>query len=621
MIRVLVILVVIAALAVGAQWLLAHPGQLAFTWLGYHVQMSIFVAIAALAAAAVVLSLAWGLIRFLFRLPKAMSLAARVRKRERGYEALSRGLIAIGAGDARAARKEASEAGRLIRHEPMTLLLRAQAAQLSGDRATARALFEEMARRPETKLLGLRGLYVESRRAGEDEVAYKFAEQAQQISPVAWAGHALIEKSAAENDWEGALAALERSGAAGQIDKGDLAKGRAALKLAMARERAEANPDTARALAQEAFAEDPGLAPAAALAGRLHGRRGDYKKAAKVIEQAWERAPHPDLAEAYVDVRAGDSSLDRLKRARKLAALRPQEPEGRLAVAATAIAAREFGEARAALTPLVEGDARPTARVCAAMAHLEEAEGHDAKAREWWGRAARAPRDKVWIADGVVSERWEPVSPKSGELGAFVWATPDEGLAPPLDLPASIFEPLPPPEPPRALEVAGATPHAAPVAPRVAAPSPPREGAAQVTTAADRTAADKAVPDKGVANVGVATMGVAEKGAATMGAAPAKAADASLDTPAVTSGAEVPPVARSGAKGEGAAPAARPVAAAPAPDQPVETASGRPPGPSPAAPAPGLVDPVRAAEPRHPLRPEPVVFPLPKAPDDPGVRV
>jgi len=62
--------------------------------------------------------------------------------------------------------------------------------------------------------------------------------------------------------------------------------------------------------------------------------------------------------------------------------------------------------------------------------------------REWLGRAARAPRDKVWVADGLVSDRWAPVSP-SGALDAFVWRTPDERIAAPA-------EPLPP-EPEKAL--------------------------------------------------------------------------------------------------------------------------------------------------------------------------
>ena len=158
MFRLLVLLVLIVALAWSGQWLVAHPGSLAFNWLGYRIETSVVVGVIALVAIALVLALVWSLIRFVFTLPKAMSVAAHVRRRNRGYEALSRGLIAVGSGDARAARREAAEAGRLIRHDPMTLLLRAQAAQLSGDSATARALFQEMAGRADTKLLGLRGL-------------------------------------------------------------------------------------------------------------------------------------------------------------------------------------------------------------------------------------------------------------------------------------------------------------------------------------------------------------------------------------------------------------------------------------------------------------------------------
>ena len=62
------------------------------------------------------------------------------------------------------------------------------------------------------------------------------------------------------------------------------------------------------------------------------------------------------------------------------------------------------------------------------MADIEEAEGHHGAVREWLSRAARAPRDKAWVADGMTSDRWAPVSPR-GTLDAFVWRTPDERLA------------------------------------------------------------------------------------------------------------------------------------------------------------------------------------------------
>jgi HemY protein len=39
-------------------------------------------------------------------------------------------------------------------------------------------------------------------------------------------------------------------------------------------------------------------------------------------------------------------------------------------------------------------------------------------------RAVHARRDPAWTADGLISERWMPVSPVSGRLDAFQWRDP-----------------------------------------------------------------------------------------------------------------------------------------------------------------------------------------------------
>jgi HemY protein len=39
-------------------------------------------------------------------------------------------------------------------------------------------------------------------------------------------------------------------------------------------------------------------------------------------------------------------------------------------------------------------------------------------------RAVRARRDPAWTADGLVSNRWMPVSPVTGRLDAFAWMEP-----------------------------------------------------------------------------------------------------------------------------------------------------------------------------------------------------
>ena len=77
-------------------------------------------------------------------------------------------MIALGAGDRAAAMRAAIQARKSLPNEPLTHLLRAQAAQLAGDRTTARRIFEAMLASPDTEQLGLRGLFLEAQR--EDEI-------------------------------------------------------------------------------------------------------------------------------------------------------------------------------------------------------------------------------------------------------------------------------------------------------------------------------------------------------------------------------------------------------------------------------------------------------------------
>jgi len=211
---------------------------------------------------------------------------------------------------------------------------------------------------------------------------------------------------------------------------------------------------------------------------------GDYRRATKILENAYAQTPHPDLAAAYLRVRHGDSTGDRLARARTLARVGPNDPESMLTIGRAALEAHDRDAARATVAPLIASDSphgRPTRRVCLLMADIEESEGHLGAVREWLARAARAPRDKAWVADGVISDRWAPVSP-SGTLDAFVWRTPDERLAPYIEPPP--VEPQVPPTPPQiAAPVASPSPAPQAVAPQVLAA---QEAAPQVVEPARR---------------------------------------------------------------------------------------------------------------------------------------
>ena len=163
-IRLIIILALAAFLALGAAWVADRPGDVAVTWLSWHIETSITVAAVALTIAVMLLMFLWSAVRTVLRSPDSFARFVRLRRGARGDRAISRGLIAVGAGDLRSARKYSAEAGRLKTSEPLALLLNAQTAQLSGDRAAAELAFRTMAGRDDTKLLGLRGLFIEARR-------------------------------------------------------------------------------------------------------------------------------------------------------------------------------------------------------------------------------------------------------------------------------------------------------------------------------------------------------------------------------------------------------------------------------------------------------------------------
>lgn len=450
MIRVLVYLIIVGFLAYGVTLLADRPGDVAITWQGLRIETSLMVLSAAIVALVAALVLIWSLIRAILRSPTTLANLRRHRRGVHAYEAISNGLIAVGAGDVGAARKFAAEVKRLAPSEPLALLLNAQSAQLSGDREGAEQVFRTMAGRADTKPLGLHGLFIEAQRRGDGVAARAYAEEAARTAPVlGWAGRAVLEARCAAGDWAGALALLDNHKSA--IDPASYRRQRAVLLTARAQAAEETDRDSAKALALEAVKLAPALVPAAALAGRLLAESGELRKASRILNKAWLADPHPDLARAVAALRYGDAARDRLKRIEGLAGMASQNVESALALARAAIDAQQFAKARTALEPYL---AAPTKRICLLMAEIERAERNDeGRAREWLARALNAASDPAWTADGYVSDRWLPVSPVSGRLDAFEWRVPLTGMV----SAAPVIEP-----------------EAAPVVPASAKPDEPR---------------------------------------------------------------------------------------------------------------------------------------------------
>jgi HemY protein len=423
MYRIILFLLLIALAAAGAAWMADQPGDVVLSWGVWRARPSLPVFVLLLGIVIVAAILAWTILLTLWRTPERIKRNRRERRLARGRHAITHGLLAVGHGDSAAARAHADVARRHAGHDPLALLLHAQSAQLDGDRAGARAAFRAMAERGDTRLLGLRGLFIEAQRADDPVAAVMIAEEALKLAPAStWASQAVLGFRCARGDWNGALTILDNNLESGLIDKPAWRRQRGVLLTARALELENVDRDRSRDTVMEAIKLAPTLVPAAVLASKYQSEAHQVRRSMRLVEAAWLAQPHPDLADAYAHVRLGDSARQRLVRVETLAAKAPGHLESALAVARAAIDATEFARAREALAPFV---AAPTQRVAMLMAEIERTEhGDSGRARAWTLRAVRALHDPVWTADGYVSASWRPVSPVSGRIDAFQWQTP-----------------------------------------------------------------------------------------------------------------------------------------------------------------------------------------------------
>jgi HemY protein len=452
--RALLALAVIAIAAAATAFLADNPGRVEILWQGWRIDTSLGVVVGAAVLAALAAAFLLWLVSRIVGSPRALLRRRRERRRRAGYAALTRGIVAVAAGDVDEARRHARRAEALLAEPPLTLLLSAQAAQLAGDEAAAKKFFTAMLDRRDTEFLGLRGLFNQALRDGDQRAARGLAERAAALRPDApWALTARLDLEARAGDWQAARAALAAAAKRRAIPPETVRRHRGVVLFELSRTAAaRGDRQQALALAREAQGLTPDLAAPAAHHARLLLTEGRAGRAAAAIERAWRTAPQPELAEVYGEIWRTETPLARMARFQRLAALNPAARDSHLAAAEAALAARLWGEARRHLdralaaplpamadAPANTAGAAPhaiatpesrtgaTPRLCRLMAGLEEAEhGDTTAARSWLARAAEALPDPRYVCGrcGSESGEWHSLCPRCGAFDKLDWRTP-----------------------------------------------------------------------------------------------------------------------------------------------------------------------------------------------------
>lgn len=438
MIRLFLAALILAALTSLAAILANLQGNVAIEMAGYTIETGL-AGLAGSVAALILLSLAlFWLGHFIWHMPARFAALRAAQRREEGEAALADALMALARGDAPMADRASKTARQKLPERALPMLMSAQAALLQGEADRAEENYRTMlgvASTAAQKLLGLQGLYYMAQARGDMEAAGTHALRVLEIEPkTVWALDGLMALAVRIGDWDAAATWLRRWSRAG-VKRAAVKRRRAILSLAeaqtlLAEENVEENAGARAAAlqkAEHAARLDARLIAATALAARLQAAGGDVKKARRRLRQAWARAPHRVLADAWVACSADQPAAGLMRAAAHFIGKQKDHYESHMLRARLALKTQRWTFAQTLLAPLAEADdaARP---VFDMLAEAAKGDGDEAGAQGWQARARNAPPEAGWMAAGLRLADWQAVCPVTGRLDGVQWRAP-EGLA------------------------------------------------------------------------------------------------------------------------------------------------------------------------------------------------
>ncbi|MEO1495224.1 MAG: heme biosynthesis HemY N-terminal domain-containing protein [Pseudomonadota bacterium] len=310
-----------------------------------------------------------------------------------GLDALAKGRIALAAGDVKTAARKAKVAERRLKRPDLTRLLNAEVAEAAGDQARANSYYRALMAEDETAFVGAKGLLKQALAGDDTDKALKLANHANELNPKDGETlEALYTLQSQKFDWAGARKTVEQQMRAGALPKPEANKRSAALALAQAEDAERVGEaEHARALAVEAAKLDLGNVTAVSTAVKHLVASGSKRAATKLVIDAWQVQPHPQLAAAFASIEPDEAPAARRRRFETLFQLQSDHSEVRFLQAELALVAEDWRGARTAIENLRETE--PSARSCAIMAAIARGEGEpDHIVRGWLARALGAPR-------------------------------------------------------------------------------------------------------------------------------------------------------------------------------------------------------------------------------------
>ncbi len=412
-------------------WLVSQPGEMDFNFLSYDVNIQTGVFLLILAVFILLALYILRLIRAVFSVPKAIVEYRDGYRHRVGYLSLTRGLVAVAAGDAAKAAHYSKETQKLLKGQTgLPLLLEAQAARLRGNEGVAKDRFEALLENKDMAFLGMRGLMRSALDAGDYKQALKHARSALKLHPSqGWILKIVYALEIKNRHWEEVLKLGKRIEKKNVMPSTKIVSDRIAIHLMRYDyDKEQGDNNTALRELKMAYKLNPSFVPTVQrmAAYCMDGKKN--KKATKLVEDAWKVNPHPALAQIWDQlspVKGKDLNVRKLAWFEKLIDLDAHSAEGHIAAAKAAMKLEFWGEAKAHL--MAAEKLYPTTQIFHMRAVVEQNITHNDDGVETvLERVGEAMPSKVWTCKetGMVYDEWSPIAMPHEGFNTISWDVP-----------------------------------------------------------------------------------------------------------------------------------------------------------------------------------------------------
>ena len=426
MIRLLDYIIRLALLVALAVWLADKPGTVEIIWHNYEIETSASALLLAIIALGIAL---YGLFRISHLIkygPATWRLKNSLKNADAGQKLIARGMSAIANGDALEAGRLVIQARKKLGPTTSVQWIQAQAAQLAGDFATARLIYQELVINPDSSSIGYRGLIHDARRREDWSEVEQLVKDFLESNPTApWLNLIRFDLFVMNKDWQQASVTLVRIARQRLLDTTKIKITQAALQIALSQEHATyGRLSTALQMAEQAARQTPDWLPAIINLAQQQAASGHLRAASRTVRQNWDKTHHPQLAAIYC--RGDVNALESYKKLQKLCERDNFNPSSLLILAEAAVTADIWGEARQYLNRIIQ-NGRATRSVYKIFARLERRESGDEHiAQRWLGKASDASPDPVWMCQlcGGTHQDWQVECAHCHQFNTLDWQTP-----------------------------------------------------------------------------------------------------------------------------------------------------------------------------------------------------